>query len=250
MKGRLLIFDLGFYRALLFREIDRHGGYFLCRMKKDGNPTVLSSYRGRCRNGIKLRTLQQQTDDTILDVEAEMVYQQRHKKRPFATNHTVQWRCVAVYNAQLGQWHRYVTNMPPAMMKAEHFTAVYAARWEVELLFRELKCSYRLEHLPSASQHVTETLIYAALLTLVLSRRLHRTLTRRWRVPDSRLPFDRWAVLVATLAHDLLDVALSRHDRTYRQRRIECLLRAEALDPNRNRHHLIHKAQLGIHAPA
>jgi putative transposase len=250
MKGRLLIFDLGFYRATLFREIDRHGGYFLSRMKKDGNPIVISSHRRRCRTGIKLRELQDEAIDDILDVEGQMVYQQRHEQRPFVTNHSIRWRCVAVYNAELEQWHRYVTNMPPQMMKAEHFTAVYAARWEVELLFRELKCTYRIEQMPSANRHVTETLIYAALLTLVLSRRLYRVLTRRWKLRSRRIPFDRWARLIATIAHDLLDVALDRHDRAYRQGRIERFLRAEAIDPNRARRHLVDKAQIGIYAPA
>jgi hypothetical protein len=250
MKRRLLIFDLGFYRAMLFREIDRHGGYFLCPMKKDGNPTVLRSQGRRCREGIELRDLQNATGDDILDVEAGMVYQVRRQQRPLVTDHSIRWRCVAVYNAESDQWHRHVTNMPPAMMKAEHFTAVYAARWEVELLFRELKCTYRIEQMPSANQHVTEALIYAGLLTLVLSRRLYRMLVKRWRLPPRRLPFDRRALLLATVAHDLLDVVLSRRDRAYRQRRIERLLRAEALDPNRGRMQLAHRAQLRIYAPA
>jgi hypothetical protein len=165
-------------------------------------------------------------------------------------NHPIRWRCVAVRNADFGHWHRYVTNTPPAMMKAEHFTAVYAARWEVELLFRELKCTYRIEQMPRANQHVTGALIYTGLLTLVLSRRLYRLLTKRWRLPPRRLPFGRWAILLATVAHDLFGVALSRRDRAYGQRRIERLLRAEALDPNRSRMQLAHRAQLGIYAPA
>jgi len=246
MKRRLLIFDLGFYRATLFQRIDRFGGFFLCRMKKDGNPTVLCSHRGRCPSGIKLLELQQRTRATILDVEGEMAYLLRHRNRPFVTNHTIRWRCVALYNRELGQWHRYVTNMPPSMMKAEHFGAVYAARWEVELLFRELKCTYRIEHMPSGNKHVTETLIYAALLTLLISRRLHRLLTRRWRLDRRRLTLDRWGHLVATVAADLLDIALSRHDREHRQRRVERLLRAEAIDPNKARLPLPYRAQRGL----
>jgi len=120
------------------------------------------------------------------------------------TNHRTRFRCVAVYNHELAQWHRYVTNVPTRMLKAKPFTAVYVARWEVELLFRELKGSYRLGQMPSANRHVTETLIYAALLTLLVSRRLYRALRTRWRLDPRRLPFDRWAVLVATVADDLL----------------------------------------------
>src|SRR5262249_48564193 len=217
MKGRLLLFDLGFYRATLFEQIDRFGGYFLCRMKKDANPTVLRSHRRMCPGGIKLKELQEQTTERLLDVEAEMSYLLRHPQRPFVTHHRIQWRCVLVYNDPLGQGHRYLTHMPPSMMKAEHFTAVYAARWEVELLFRELKCIYRIAHMPSGTKHITEPLLYAAVLTLLLSRRLYRPLVRRWTAPPARLPFDRCSRLFATVASDLLDLVLSRHDRHIRQ---------------------------------
>ncbi|MGD8863493.1 MAG: transposase [Myxococcales bacterium] len=157
---------------------------------------------------------------------------------------------MALYNPELDRWHRYVTNMPPAMMKAEHFAAVYAARWEVELIFRELKCTYRIEQMPSANKHVTESLIYAALITVVLSRRLHKTLAQRWRIDRRRLPFDRWSRLIATVATDSLDIALNRHGRQQRQRRVERLLRAEAIDPNRSRIPLFYKAQQGLYLRA
>ena len=246
MKRRLIIFDLAFYSATLFKNIEQHGGYFLCRMKKNANPTIIRSHREPCRTGTNLRKLQNQTDDDILDVQAEMTHQLRHKQRPLVTTHHVRWRCVAIYNHELDQWHRYVTNMPPSVMRPAHFTAVYAARWEIELLFRELKCSYRIEQMPSGNKHVTEALIYAALLTLVLSRRLYRTLTQRWKIDKKRLPFDRWAVLVSTIAQDLLDVAITRHDRQHRLRRIERFLRAEATDPNLARIPLPYRAQQGI----
>jgi IS4 transposase len=50
-----------------------------------------------------------------------------------------------------------LTNLPASLMAAEHFAAVYAPRWEVELLFRELKGVYRIEQMPSENKHVTET---------------------------------------------------------------------------------------------
>ena len=55
----------------------------------------------------------------------------------------------------------------------------------------------------------SETLICAALLTLVLSRRLHPTLARRWRVDRLHSPLDRWSRLTASVAQDLLAIVLS-----------------------------------------
>jgi hypothetical protein len=63
------------------------------------------------------------------------------------------------------------------------------------------------------------------------------------------MPLDRWATLVATVAHDLLDLLLSRHDREHRLRRIQRFLRAEARDPNRARIPLPFRAQMGLLYP-
>ena len=252
MKGRLLVFDLGFYRAKLFNQISSHGGYFLTRMKKQGNPLVVQSHRAKHRRfvGSRLRDVQAAVTCGPIDVDGRVVYQHKQKQRPFVTTHEATFRCVAIHDPGTLVWHRYVTNIPVDMMRPEHMPAVYAARWEVELLFRELKSHYRLDHAPSANRHVTETLIYAAVLALLASRALRRALLRRARLDPSRLPFDRWALLFATIADDLLAMLLSRHDRLHRIRRLERFLRAEACDPNRTRISLPHKAQVGIRAPA
>jgi hypothetical protein len=38
LRDRLILFDLGFFKAELFKEIDAASGYFLCRLKKQSNP--------------------------------------------------------------------------------------------------------------------------------------------------------------------------------------------------------------------
>jgi IS4 transposase len=47
----------------------------------------------------------------------------------------------------------------------------YAQRWQIESLFKELKSHYRLDQLPSSNRHVVRALIWAAVLSLVVSRR-------------------------------------------------------------------------------
>ncbi|MBK7586095.1 MAG: IS4 family transposase [Myxococcales bacterium] len=173
VRGKLLIFDLGFYRAMLFKSIAEHDGYFLCRLKKQGNPTIVKSHRPDHAHLVnkKLRDCQHAIADDVIDVEGEVSYVLRRKK---ITHHTAQFRIVAIYNHELGLWHRYITNAPPEMMPAESITAIYAGRWEIELLFRELKSAYRIHEMPSGNRYASETLLYSAILTLLVSRRLHR----------------------------------------------------------------------------
>jgi len=247
MRGRLLLFDLGYFRAALFREIGRYHGFFMTRAHKSANPEIKGSYRRKHRHlvGFKLKEALELVDDDLVDFEAEMVYQSRSEKRPFVTNLRQSFRFVGHYNHDHDCWHFYVTNLPTSMMKARHFGAIYAGRWEVELLFRELKSNYRVDHMPSANRHVTETLLYAALLALVVSHALYRRLMSRWRRKTRRHPRDRWALLFSISAPDLLDIMVTRCGRRWREQRLEIFLRTEAMDPNRARLPLPHRAQKG-----
>jgi IS4 transposase len=50
--------------------------------------------------------------------------------------------------------------------------ALYGLRWEVELLFRELKSLYGLEKFRTSDPAIVELLVVAALLTVSVSRAL------------------------------------------------------------------------------
>ena len=249
VKGRLLLFDLGFFRAVLFKAIDRHGGYFLSRPRQKSNPVIVRSHQRAHRRlvGRKLRDVLDEVDEDVLDVQAQLGYA---LKRDKITHHTVQFRIVAIYNHKLDAWHCYVTNAPASLIKAKDVSAIYAARWEVELLFRELKSHYRLDHMPSKNRYVTECLLYAALLTLTLSRQLYRTMIVRRGLDRRRHPFDRWAGLLASIAHELLHLLVNRRDRPYRERKLDDFLRREALDPHLHRMTLASRAEVGIFGAA
>jgi hypothetical protein len=114
-------------------------------------------------------------------------------------------------------------------------------------MFRELKTRYRLEKMPSRSRSVTECLIYAALLTMLVARQLRTWLLELRPSLAARIPMDRWAVLLETFANDLLDILLGpRILRIPLARRLKLLLLHEAIDPNRCRLLLPERAQMGI----
>lgn len=49
---------------------------------------------------------------------------------------------------------------------------IYRCRWAIELLFRELKTLYDLDEFDTSNPAVVEILLYAAVLTLLVSREL------------------------------------------------------------------------------
>lgn len=54
-------------------------------------------------------------------------------------------RLVAIYNTEARRYHAYLTNVPPGDLVAADIGVIYGARWQVELIFKQLKSNYRIE---------------------------------------------------------------------------------------------------------
>ena len=250
VRDRLLMFDLGYFRYQLFDCIDRNGGYFISRLKENANPeitAILRQWRGRSVPlvGERLRDVIERLQRAVLDVEVEVAF----RRRVYAGSRSGarrSLRLVGVRNEDTGRYHLYVTNIPPERLTAEQVARVYAGRWQIELLFKEMKSHYRLEDLPSRKPHIVEALLYATLVTLVVSRRLLRAVRQALRGRSHAVPEVRWAVIFATVSSAVLDLLLAPA-RLARDlaRRTEAMLLHEAVDPNLSRHLLLERVENG-----
>jgi IS4 transposase len=243
LKGRLLIFDLGFYSVRVFDRILQKNGNFLTRVRKAGNPRVVRSLlpEHRWLEGRMLREHQHNLKGDFFDVEVELPLMRRDLSK-----HVLRLRLVGVWNQVSGCWHRYITNVPHSQLAKEHVSAVYSARWEIELVFRELQSDYRLSQLSSRKPEVVEALLLAAILSLAVSRRLHELVRKKLRMPASELPRDRWARIFAAVSGQLLALLAAPCARLER-----CLLQlmcSDAPDPNKNRPLLPQRVQNGVAA--
>jgi len=235
VRGRLLVFDLAYFKFQLFEQIDEHGGRFLSRLKQKANPRIL---RGDLA-GKYLREVVHQLSGTFVDFDVEVTYGGGRRAR------RLELRVIGHWYEKEKVYRFYLTNVPRPQLAAEHVAAVYAARWEIELLFREIKVHYRIEQLPTRKLAVAQCLIYAALLALCLSRKLRSQLVGNDRT--QRYTFDRWAIVFAHLAADFLELACGRRaDRARLERRLCQLLAHEVADPNIRRLPLAVRAQHGL----
>ena len=248
VKGRLLLFDLGYFRYSLFAAIARQGGFFLTRLKDNANPTLRRlhrRHRGRAVavEGLGLLEIRSRLRRAVLDAEAEICFQ----KRRYAgrrSKATMRVRIVGLWDASHSMYHWYITNLPLAI-KAEEIGKLYSARWTIELLFRELKSCYKLESIPTRKPHVVEAFLYASLLTLLASRALLLAVHRWGELGERRTPVERWARLFVSSTPELL--ALILDPVAMAQSRERPLLRffvAEAPDPNIKRRLLPERAGL------
>ena len=239
VKDRLLLFDLGYYRFQLFACIERQGGYFVTRLKDGANPLITAVHR--VWRGRSIPLVGQHLQDVVarlareeIDVEVELCYRRR-SYRGQRRSATYRCRLVGVRDTRTGTYHFYLTNIPANRLDAQSVASTYGARWLIELAFRQLKSHYRLDQMPSRKRHIVETLLYAAFLTMFLSRELLAHVRSRLR-RDIRVPDDRWAALFAAVAQDLLALVV-RPASTARllAPAVDAVLLREAPDPNRSR---------------
>ena len=249
VKGRLLLFDLGYFRYSLFAAISEQGGFFLTRLKENANPRLLRlhrRHRGRAVavDGMRLREVRSRLRRAVLDAEAEICFQRRRYAGRRRTA-TMRLRIIGLWDEVREVHHWYITNLPPERVRAEDIGKLYAARWTIELLFRELKSSYQLESMPSCKSHVVEAFLYASFLTLLASRSLLLAVRRWGALEQRRTPMERWARLFASVAPDLLPLLLDPPCMApARERPILLFLLAEAPDPNRTRELLLDRTGL------
>lgn len=239
VKGRLLLFDLGYYCYRLFNTITRNGGYFISRMKSNANPMVVSVNRrvrgARTMPGQCLQSVLYGFTGKVLDVQAKV----RFKKRVYGG--TQRWteavyRVVAVRNEDTGAYHVYVTNVPPEWLTAEDIAKTYKVRWEIEILFRQLKGDFRIDQFPTSNRHAVDALIYAAIITLVVSRAFLLLLRGRDRALADRIPHERWAAVFAALSSFILEQLLAGRRKSKRRRKdILHVMLKEMIDPNLTR---------------
>jgi IS4 transposase len=101
-----------------------------------------------------------------------------------------------------GTWWGYVTNLadPTAFTPAD-ITELYRLRWRIELFFRHLKHTLRMQHWFAESEAGVQAQLYAALIGYLLTHVLLLWASRNSGLPAERF---RFATIVSLFAQELL----------------------------------------------
>jgi len=218
VKGRLLLFDLGYYKFQLFSRIARHGGYFLSRLKENANPLITGVHSGMHPDleNCELQDVLSHCTSPVIDAEIELQFR-KQAYRGRRSKASERFRLVALRDDN-GKYHCYVTNIPVEILNANEIGNTYRARWEIELLFKELKSGYRIDQLTSRRIEVVQALIYSALITLLVSRKLLRVVALSMGGLRERITAGRWWRLMQAYGQELLLLVLRppRESRLFR----------------------------------
>lgn len=235
-QGCLFLMDLGYYKYQLLNRLDRNGAFFISRLKKSANPTIVAQHtccRGRsiCLVGQKLKEVLPFLKRQSIDIEVEVSFKNRKYKNQ-KTTVTKRFRVVGVLVE--GEYHFYITNIPTESLSSHEISQAYRARWEIEIIFKQLKTHYRIHQLNTKNKEIVESLIYIAILTMIASKVLHREILLRERLSPRDIPTLRWTSVFAALSGFILYEMMEG----YFEKDVDAFWRIlihEAKDPNKGR---------------
>lgn len=179
----LLLFDKGFVAYDRLRQLSRASLRYLCPMRLNGNaiiigvrsaPAYVKKALKRHPDGVWLRDLLPKKKRLSRSWDLDVLVQPGDKS-------TVAARLVLIPGPKREQ-HPYLTNLTPTDWPPAALRELYRLRWQIELVFKELKQHLSLESLPSKDRHAVQIFAWASLIALALSR----TVTA-WLSPFQRL---------------------------------------------------------------
>ena len=241
VKDRILLIDLGFYKHQLFARIKDNGGYFVSRLKKNADPLIVDVnrvWRGRSIDvrGKHVSEVLPELKRQILDVNVEISFKRR-KYKGKQRKDTEIFRLVAILNEETGKYHTYLTNIPSDVLEPEDIAKLYGARWDIELIFKELKSRYAMDVINTKNPDIIESYIWIAILTLLVSRRIY-SIVRSLNPGKKMVRYTqlRWSTIFAENASDQLKLILRYCGIEISLEMIIDVYSSHALDPHVDRY--------------
>ncbi|GCC10866.1 transposase DDE domain protein [archaeon] len=246
MRDRILLIDMGFFKYQLFARITENGGHFVTRLKNGADP-LITGENLKCRGntidvvGKRISDVLPKLKRQVLDVEVKVNFRRRAyqgKER----DDTCQFRLVAVDNDEAKKYHLYITDISVGVLSAEDIATLYSARWDVELIFKELKSRYAMDVVNTKNPQIVEAYIWTAILTLIVSRRIYNTIRENSPKKDIiRYTQLRWSKIFAENADIQLTLILAYYGIKRTFNTVMDVYLSQALDPHVNRDHLMDK---------
>jgi putative transposase len=172
VRGTLLLFDRGFVAYHRLRDIVAAGHFYVCRLRGNGNALIVSARRApayvrralrRNPDGVWLRDVlpANKRIGKLWDVDVQLRPNKERRRR-------VPARLVVLPGPE-GEQRAYLTNLSSGWRCAA-VAELYRLRWQIELVFKELKQHLNLESLPTRDPNAVQVFAWASLVALALSR--------------------------------------------------------------------------------
>jgi hypothetical protein len=225
IKGKLIIFDLGYFDYRLIFELMTAGAFFLCRLKSNSVVTIQEVISGLNRSCVGLSLLSSCNFNRFQGKMLEAVVEKESGKD------ILRCRAVGFWNPDEKRYHWYLTNLSvPAVV----IYSLYRLRWQIELIFKSCKNSLNADAIPSADPNIIESLLLASIAAHLSSQSIHEfALNSLSQEKGLAVSFQRTAHVFSVLKNKFINCILNPIQENVEiiTRRI-LLMMGELYDPN------------------
>jgi hypothetical protein len=162
-KGRIAVFDKGYNDYKTFDEFNESGIFFVTRLKSN------ASYES-----VKENDIPSYIDDGVIKDEIIRV----DIKENGAYLKTIELRKVAYWDDENKRCFEFLTNLHG--MNAGHIALIYKKRWQIELLFKQLKQNFPLKFFLGDNENAIKIQIWCALIVNLLLTVIQKKIKRKW----------------------------------------------------------------------
>lgn len=162
-KGKIAVFDKGYNDYKVFDEFTEKGIFFVTRLKSN------ASYQPIMENDIPTYIHQGVLKDEVIQVDV---------KENGGYLKTINLRRIAYWDDESKRCFEFVTNLHG--MNAWHIALIYKKRWQIELLFKQLKQNFPLQFFLGDNENAIKIQIWCTLIVNLLLTVIHKRIKRRW----------------------------------------------------------------------
>jgi len=205
LKRKLIIFDLGYWDYCLLAQIIAAGGFFLSRVKSSACIEVIKVVEGLPKNFEGWSDLfgRRFPDRHSKIIEIIGSFSQNYKP-------VFEARVIGFWNPICKQYHWYVTNLSAP---AKLIYPLYRLRWQIELIFKSLKATFRLADFSTANTNIIHVLLFAALIATIVAHPIAFILAEEHKAGLVATPtFQRAAMVIFSCAKLFINFLLSKRE--------------------------------------
>lgn len=205
-RGELLIADLGYFSLKTLGRIAQAGAYYIFRLRTDtalinpvtkltidlrhvlqnimGNAYQANIHLGSQENSrVACRLVCLRVGDDIAEKRRNKLRQNARKKG------TAQ---VGEFTLFMAGWIVMVTNVPAEWLPAEMVRPLYGLRWQIELLFKQLKSVLRIQQSSTAKENRFRCEVLGKLIVAIIIHRIHANVnTALWNTQRQEISMDK-----------------------------------------------------------
>jgi len=261
-KNDLLLFDQGYFKLATFSAIIAKGAFFLTRFlvgttlktahtlipielgkelsKQPDNASQMQVVMGLASRQTPPCRL------VCLRVSKQVAQERRRRLKKQARK---KGRTVSKRHLTLCDWTLLITNVPEKWLPLEMVRALYTLRWQIELLFKQLKSILCVHQSNTANEHRLRCELYGKLITAVLVHRIHAAANNLlWNSARREISMDKLYKRIQERAFTLAQLCLLSlaHAISFLHRELENLLKHCMKEQQRSRMTTLEMLEVGL----